>query len=130
MFCGLRGCDENSPSRPLAGKNSPADCFSERGLRVHPLPPEKRPASLTGLLLYDLSGQGGAHNHPLLPEQEGDDMADTDKKQPVKQFEGLPLENLIGGPLAAAKGASGEEGKEWPQARNELLSEKKNDLNE
>ena len=62
-------------------------------------------------------------------------MADTDKKQPVKQFEGLPLENLIGGPLAAAaKGrtdpASGEEGQEWPQARNVLLSEKKNDLNE
>lgn len=41
-------------------------------------------------------------------------MADTDKNQPVKQFEGFPLENLISGPLAAAakgKDALGRRGR-------------------
>ena len=62
-------------------------------------------------------------------------MADTDKNQPVKQFEGLPLENLISGPLAAAvKGkmplAGEEDMKQWEGIRSAAHAVKKNDSNE
>lgn len=62
-------------------------------------------------------------------------MADTDKKQPAAQFEGLPLESLIGGPLAAAaKGkmplAGEEDMKQWEGILNASHPVRKNDSNE
>ena len=62
-------------------------------------------------------------------------MADTDKNQPVKQFEDFQLENLISGPLAAAaKGkmplAGEEDMKQWKEIRSAAQAVKKNDSNE
>lgn len=62
-------------------------------------------------------------------------MAEADKNQPVEQFEGLPLENLIGGPLAAAANgktllAGEEDMKKWEEILNASHPVNKNDSNE
>ena len=106
-----------------------AACESTRSHQTKDLP------KTAGLLFYDLNGPKDTQNHPHPLKKEDDDMADTDKNQPVKQFEGFPLENLISGPLAAAaKGktplAGEEDMKQWEEIRSVAHAVKRNDSNE